>query len=211
MNCIHRAALHSANLLGRPKEAHRIDLAAGSPFPFDTTLRFRARARGRVHGVAVWFEARLAPRVRLSNSPSAPGTLWGQGLLPLAKPLSVGKRSLITVDLAVRFSRDAARTWWQWEVTAGGARADGTTFRSFPTSLADLEAGSRERRPGLSPEGEITACVLRVLGSGGRILDAGRALRRRFSGRFGTLGAAVARAGADARRYGRAPKTQDKA
>jgi len=203
MNCIHQANFRLSHLLGPPKRLHRVDLGAPTPFPFDTVLRVRARKNGTVHGLAVWFEAQLAPRVRLSNAPGQPPTLWGQGLLPLARPIRVRKHAMITVDVAVRFSRDSDRAWWQWEVSAGGERADGTTFRSFPTSQGDLEAGSRRHRPGLSPEGEITVCVLRMLKTGCTILEVARRLRRRFPRRFGALRDALNRAAADARRFGR--------
>jgi len=204
MNSIHRAELRPSHLFGPAKVAHRVDLAAPS-LAFDRTLRFRSARSSVVHGVGVWFEARLAPRVRLSNAPGAPRTLWGQAFLPLAAPVRVAKGGLITVNLAARFSRDSSRVWWQWEVVTGRGRCDGTTFRSYPTSVAELEAGSREHRPGLSPRGEATACVLRMLGKGYTIMRSARELRRRFPARFVRLRDAVCKVGADARKYGRRP------
>ena len=205
MNWIHRANFRPRQLAGAPKRVHRVVLAKGTRHAFDTTFRCRALKSAAVHGVGVWFEAQLAPRVRLSNAPGAPQTLWGQGLLPLAGPVRARKGELITVDLATRTSRDSGRIWWQWAAGTRSGGADGTTFRSFPASLADLAAGSREHRPGLSIEGEVTACTLRSLKRGSRIIDAARELARRFPARFGSLQDALLRAGADARQYGRRP------
>ncbi len=206
MNWIHRANLRRVNLVAAPRRVHRVDFGAGEPHTFDVEFRGRASKSAAVHGVAVWFEARLAPRVRLSNAPGAPRTLWGQGLLPLAEPVRASKGELVTVDLATRRGRDSGRTWWQWAVRTRAGRADGTTFRSFPTSVADLAAGSRAARPRLSVEGEIAACILRGFGQGRTILAVARELRRRFPARFRTLGDAVSRVGADARGVGRRPE-----
>ena len=123
----------------------------------------------------------------------------------MLSPVRARKGELITVDLATRTSRDSGRIWWQWAAGTRSGGADGTTFRSFPASLAELAAGSREHRPGLSIEGEITACTLRSLKRGSRIIDAARELVRRFPARFGGLQDALLRAGADARQYGCRP------
>ncbi len=206
MNCIHRAGLRAAELAAMPKRAHHIDFAAKTAFGFDARLSFHARRAAVLHGLAVWFEARLAPRVRLSNSPLAPATLWGQGLLPLVQPVKAGKGSLIAVDLAARPSRDSGRVWWQWAVRTSGGEADGTTFRSFPTTLTALEAGSRTHRPLLSVEAEMVRCALSSLKRGCTILGLARVLRRRFPRWFPTLRNAVSRAGEYALRYGRRPE-----
>lgn len=202
MNSIARAWFRPSQLMGAPRRVHRVEFAAGTPFEFDTTLRFRASKTALVHGVAVWFDALLAPRVRLSNAPGAPKTLWGQGLLPLTNPVRAKKGAVVTVALAARRSRDRDRLWWQWEVTGGGVRADGTTFRSFPMSVASLEAGSRSYRPGLSRDGEITECALRMLKSRCTILEVARGLRRRFPRSFGSLREALSRAGEVGRKFG---------
>ena len=203
MNSIHKANLRPPDLVGPPKRAHRVDFAAATPFAFDRTLRFRAPKNATIHGVGVWFEAQLAPHVRLSNAPGAPPTLWGQGLLPLVSLVRAKKGTPVVLNLAARLGGNSDRVWWQWEIEASGGRADGTTFRSFPTSVAELEAGSRRHRPGLSADGEITACILRELKSGGTIIGVARCLRRRFPARFRTLRDALPRVSADALRYGR--------
>ncbi len=206
MNCVHRASFRSSQLLGQPKKAHEVDFGAATAFAFNTSLRFRARKASTIHGVAVWFEAQLAPRVRLSNAPGAPATLWGQSFLPLAEPVRARKGPLITVALAMRSSRASDRAWWQWEVQASEGQADGNTFRSFPASIAELEAGARPHRPGLSEDGQITACVLQGLQEGCTIQQVGQALQRSFPSRFPILGEALSRAGACALKYGRRPK-----
>jgi len=205
MNSVHRANLRPTALLGAPRGVRRVVLGRDG-FAFQSAWRSRARKGGPVHGVAVWFDAELAGRVRLSNAPGRPPTLWGQGFLPLAEPVRVRKGGSIDLALAARFGRDSGRVWWQWAVTTGEGRADGTTFRSFPTSLADLEAGSRRHRPGLSVEGRIAECILRGLAAGDRIVDVASRLRRRFPGRFRSARDALARAGAEARKYGRRPQ-----
>jgi PRMT5 arginine-N-methyltransferase/ribosomal protein L11 methyltransferase PrmA len=205
MNWLHRARFKTSELIGAPKAAHTVDLDQMTPLPFDGRLRYRARKSGMVHGIGLWFEARLAPRVKLSNAPDQPATLWGQALLPLAEPLRARKGASITVDLAARFAQDTGRVWWQWEVGTGGAQCDGSTFRSFPTSVADLAAGARGAAPGLSEGGRITEHVLQDLESDCRIIDVAKRLRKKFPRRFRTLADALARAGADARKFGGRP------
>ena len=206
MNWLHRADFRPSQFVAAPKRVHRVVFGDKTPHVFDSTLRLVARKAALVHGVGVWFEAQLAPRVRLSNAPGEPRTLWGQGFLSLAEPVRVAKGERFVVDLAARMSGGLRRVWWQWAVSARSGHADGTTFRSFPTSLDELASGSRESRPGVSVDGEITGCVLRSLKRGCKIVDAARELRRRFPACFRTLSDALSRAGADARRYGRRPK-----
>ncbi len=206
MNAVHKAGLRAEHLLGKPKELHRIDLQRGPEHAFDAAVRCRARAACDVHGVAVWFEAQLAPGVRLSNAPGAPPTLWGQGFLPLARPIRARENGLIEMHIAARIGPAAERAWWQWEVTSGPESADGTTFRAFPTSQADLAAGSVDARPGLSPDGQMTASILRILAQGGTINEAAEVLCREFPDEFTTVRDALGRAGAVARRYGHRPE-----
>ncbi len=209
MNTVHKAGLRAEHLLGKPKELHRIDLQRGTEPAFDIAVRCRARATADVHGVAVWFEAQLAPGVRLSNAPGAPPTLWGQGFLPLARPIKARENSHIETRIAARIGPAADRTWWQWEVSSGRESTDGTTFRAFPTSLADLAAGSVDARPGLSSDGQITLYILQTLAQGGIIEEVANGLCREFPGEFTTVRDALGRVGAVARRYGHRPECDD--
>jgi hypothetical protein len=202
MNCVHRARFACADLAARAQRVHAIDVLRMSPFPFRASLRFRARRTAAVHGLAVWFDADLAPGVRLSNAPGAPPTLWGQAFLPLERAVRVRRGGTVAVELAALFSRDSDRTWWQWEVAAGECRAEGSTFRGFPLSGSDLAAGSRDHRPGLSVEGAITGLVLQMMKSRCTILGIAKSLRGTFPARFPALRDALARASSDARRYG---------
>jgi hypothetical protein len=204
MNLLHRARFKPDACTGIPKVAHRFVLKPLGSMAFDVRLKYRARVGGLVHGIGLWFDGQLAPRIGLSNAPEKPATLWGQAFLPLARPISVLKQTMITVDLAARFARHD-RVWWQWQMSANQQACDGSTFRSFPTSLHDLEAASGEAAPGLSSEGQITEYVLRHLNSGSRIIEVAKLLRKRFPKRFPTAADALACTGEIARRFGRRP------
>lgn len=70
-------------------------------------------------GLAVWFEAELAPGVILGTGPHHPPTHWRQVFLPFPQPLEVvAPRAL---ELAIRPPRDVegAESTWAWSISDG--------------------------------------------------------------------------------------------
>lgn len=57
------------------------------PSGFSIDTRMSPRRQARVHGVGFWFDALVAPGVRLSNSPTSATPSWNQGVFMLDQPM----------------------------------------------------------------------------------------------------------------------------
>jgi predicted RNA methylase len=114
-------------------ELARVDLATlAEPF-VEGTARFPFERGATVHGLAVWFEAELAPGIVISNAPVLEANEdisqhWSHGFLPLSDGLVVGQGE--TLELTVQVN---GGDLWRWcGGVAGGARFDQCTAFGAP-------------------------------------------------------------------------------
>jgi hypothetical protein len=152
--------------LAEPAHVATVELGAGSPAELSARGRFEISREGVLHGFAGWFEAELAPGVRLGNVPPAEGSSWAHVVFPLERPLAVRAGD----EAAVRIDTVANGTTWRWITEAGGARFDQTTFFGFPFDPSTQGRRALAARPARSREGELIARVLALL-DGGRTLE----------------------------------------
>jgi len=92
----------------------------------DFAARFRTRREGRLewtlergftlHGFAIWWEAELAPGIRLSTAPDAPPTHWEQIYAPVRNPVVVRAGDWIRLVIRSRF-QDGQEVDFRWQVT----------------------------------------------------------------------------------------------
>ncbi len=66
--------------------------------PFRASLSFTAARSGKVNALTAWFTAEFGAGIRLTNSPAAPQTHWGQYLLPLRATVQVTQETPIKVE-----------------------------------------------------------------------------------------------------------------
>ena len=81
-------------------------------------------ARGKMGGLALWFEAELTPDVRFSTSPRESSTVYGQLFLPLRRPIDLDDGDQLGVT--IRAIPAGADYLWEWSVHgsfAGGTKA----------------------------------------------------------------------------------------
>lgn len=82
--------LAGADIVCGPAPVYEVNWDAPPPCPpVNESALLRVTREDTVHGFGVWFEADLAPGVRLDTAPDAPLTSWRQVFLPLPDPLSV--------------------------------------------------------------------------------------------------------------------------
>ncbi len=91
-----------------------------------------------VRALAFWFELELVPGVRVSNRPGPDCGPWGQVLLPLPEPLTVGAGEVLEVEIASQTLADGAPGWLSWWARVGDSVQRGNEFASEPASLADM-------------------------------------------------------------------------
>ncbi len=114
------AQLGSAAPASEPALYTELEVAdLGRPPVFDASLGFTFSRGGRLQGLAGWFEAELAPGVRLATAPGSE-THWGQYLFPLA-PCSVAPGDGIELRLYLEGEGDPV---WHWSGRVRRAAGD---------------------------------------------------------------------------------------
>lgn len=159
VNIFHDRRLSSESLLTEPVRVGAIDLHRLERITFSGAATCQAARAGVMHGLGGWFDAELAPGVRLTNEPPGRDSHWMHVFLPLAEPvpLASGER------LAIRI-QSVDGTEWRWRVEAEGRLVgDHSTFFSFPAPLSGPERRSLDYAPKLSRRGEIERFVLELL------------------------------------------------
>lgn len=102
-------------LLAKPASVRHYDLRIEEQFDFEVRHRFAAKRNGTLHGIAFWFNAQLAPGIRLYNAPGRPATIWQQGVLPVEFPTRV--RAGERIDVAIQTVRSKTYGFfWNWTV-----------------------------------------------------------------------------------------------
>lgn len=104
-----RLRAHRHAFLSPTAEAFTFDFERGPLDPRTRTVSVRTRQRGRVHGVAFWFELDLGGGVVLTNAPSNPQSHWMQAVQCFETPIDVERDQVVTVecrhdDTSIRFS-----------------------------------------------------------------------------------------------------------
>ena len=65
----------------------------------DAQVSFYATRRGRLHGLAGWFNAELIPGLHISNGPKDKGSHWGLAFFPIDQPVVVNQGNHIQVEV----------------------------------------------------------------------------------------------------------------
>ncbi len=156
------ARLGADCLLTPPHRGCTIDLASTRLDLLRLEARLVCSREGVMHGIGGWFDAQLAPSVRMTNSPLAPDRIKrSQVYFPI--PEGVPVRAGDAVALAMRLLPEEGQI--TWDVTISRPWADTRTFRrsTFEGMLidpADLRLTDPDRRPSLTPRGVARLSVL---------------------------------------------------
>ena len=78
-------------------------------------------APATVHGLALWWQAELAPGVSLSTSPLAPATHWEQLFFPALRPLTLAAGETLKAEIRTKSSHEHG-TDISWSLAAVGAK-----------------------------------------------------------------------------------------
>lgn len=100
------------NLMAVPATIFTLDFMEGQqPGELRGSSKFTISRTGEVNGIAMWFDAELTPRVKLSSGPWN-RTHWQQSFAPIETPLSVQKGDHVSIEVMMRLrgqSNDAFR------------------------------------------------------------------------------------------------------
>jgi hypothetical protein len=143
-NALHSVRLQRADLASSARQAAMLDYQSFTSDRLDARIAWTVPRGTAAQGVALWFDARLAPGITFSNAPGRAPLIYGQKLLAWPEPvrLRAGER----VRVRVRADRAGPDYVWRWtsEVIDGAgrtrARFDQSSFLSEPISRARLKA-----------------------------------------------------------------------
>lgn len=129
-NNMYNATFSPRALRTAPLRVAEVDFAAGWFAGAGVTKIARG---GTAHGLAVWFEADLAPGVTLSTAPGKKSTAWNQVFLPFERPIRVRRGAHASIALRMEpASIERHVAYLDWSGAIGGATFEGSTRRSYP-------------------------------------------------------------------------------
>ena len=135
---------------------------ASSLDPVATTVRFAVSEPATVDGLLGWFDAELAPGVRLTNAPQAPDRMqrWCN-FYPVERPLEVvpGDTLTATVDLRPRSQHITWSVEWTRDGSSLGRSRHSTLLGRFiaPDDLARVHGAAALE---MTPQGEAVSAAL---------------------------------------------------
>ena len=125
-NSVYYARMSTLAHLAEPAEILRADLLHGDTTTVTGGASFIARRNAQLHGFGVFFRARLAEDVMLTNCDWRTSS-WTQGFLPLEEPASIAKGDRVEIEVETQDGRV-----WGWRGKAAGAEFDQTTWLAKP-------------------------------------------------------------------------------
>lgn len=175
-NVVRAAVVAEDEVLADPARIGTVDLVHGVDDRLDATLQFKARRAGILRGLGGWFDAELAPGVRLSNAPPNAARSWEQSFLPLSEPIQIQAHDII--DVSIWGSLEGEQ--WRWSVSARGVEQRGSTLGGSLLSLAELRRTAPARRPILSDRGNAVMQLLMWLDGSAQVSHLGPRLRELY-------------------------------
>jgi len=195
------ARFDSTHLLGAPAQAISLRLLSASMDALNVESVLVAARPGTLHGIGGWFEAKLSPRVTLTNSPLAARPIARrQVFFPIGHPVALEPRDEIHVQLRIRL----AETIVSWTVDVRGPRnghgpvlaSKGrfrhSTFQGMLICREDLDRTDLGFVPRLTPWGEARRSVLELCDGRQTLADIEREVQRRHPALFRSRAEAAA-------------------
>lgn len=116
-----------------------------------------------MHGLAGWFDAELAPAVRLTNSPLAENRLSRRNIFfPLERAAEVTAGTSVEIDVRIR-PYDSVVSWSAVIPCRDGVRQERhSTINGMLLSREDMRAHAPGRRPRLTARGAARRSILEL-------------------------------------------------
>ncbi len=127
LNNMYVQVIKPADLLkGGAKRWDSIDFAKHNDSVRSASVSWKVTQPKTVYGFALWWDALLAPGVRLSTAPDKPMTHWQQMYLPLLAPMRCAKGDALTLTLEsdTRYEVRINLAWHAWRTNKAGTMLD---------------------------------------------------------------------------------------
>lgn len=193
----YQAHFGAAELLAAPRAWAAVDYRGPAPASLEGEMGWSVERDGSGHGIAVWFDAELAPGIGFSNAPAAPPVLYGQAFFPWPEPVALRAGDRVLARLR---AHQAGDEWtWEWRTEVSGARGvpaarfRQSTLRDALPSLERLRRGTPAYAPRPGSEGEVLREVLARMDGRRSVAEIARQLAERFPDTFPGADAALER------------------
>lgn len=155
----HGLKLPATCVLGQPAMLDDLDLHRDQPEFFSWSAVLPIERDGVVHGLAGWFDCKLAEGVWMTNSPLATAAInRPQAFLPIDEAVPVRAGDVIQATVMARPADHLIA--WVVEFPASGQRFSHSTWQGMVLARDDLFRSQPERIPRLSREGAARMTVL---------------------------------------------------
>jgi protein arginine N-methyltransferase 1 len=163
LNQVHSENFRSEQLVTAPLDWGVLDYTVGAQTRVQNELDFDVTRAGTIHGVCVWFEAKLFGNIGYSSQPGS-RSVHGQMFLPWLKPVEVEAGTKIHVGLHADLI--AGDYVWRWEAQTHGTSLHPaidfaqSTFQGATFSLQSLRRRELNHVPALSDVGQAELWIL---------------------------------------------------
>ena len=124
-----KVKLGAEALLSDPVELATLDYYQIAEPNLASNAEFQVNRPGTAHGLAVWFDAELAPDIGFSNAPGEPPQIYGQTFLPLEQAVNVAPGDQISVEFSATLI-DGSYVWgWKVRIHRDGSAEPLAAFR----------------------------------------------------------------------------------
>jgi enediyne biosynthesis protein CalE3 len=176
VNNFHPLKLHEGTFLGEPKKVEHILFADTKRSEIETELSVYAQRKGKLHGMAGWFNAELMPGLSISNGPNDKASHWGLAFFPIDKPVPVDRGNRITAKVQSTGNGE----YWNWRIEVNGQKFEHSSRRGSLQSAVVPPALPADLAPVLSRRGEIERFVLSQFNGEKRVGDLAGELLQQF-------------------------------
>ncbi len=178
-NTWRKTRIESHELLVKPSCWATLDYYQIETADVRARISWQAERAGAAHGIAVWFDSVLVEDIGFSNAPGAPESIYGIGLFPFPRPVSVAEGDRIDVTLRADFVDDDYV--WRWETDFPTASFKQSTFFGAPLSSAQLRKRANTHAPVVNDNGSITRFVLSEMDGTNSLEQIAARLSERFA------------------------------
>jgi type I protein arginine methyltransferase len=170
-------------------------------------LVWPAQRDGTAHGIAVWFDAVVAPGIEFSNAPGKPKAIYGSAFFPLSRPVPLVLGDTVHLTLRAQLVGDDYVWIWNTSVREAGspdrikASFRQSTLQGVPLNMGLLRKQADSHVPVLGEEWAIDRYILDSMNGSCSVGEIANRLIDRFPARFHNWRDAMARVGALSRQY----------
>lgn len=202
-----KARFKEEELLVAPSLWATLDYSTIEACDANADLVWPALRAGTAHGLAVWFDAVVAPGIEFSNAPGKPKSVYGSAFFPLSRPVALALGDTIRLTLRAHLIGDDYM--WVWNTTVHEAGDPGrikaafrqSTLQGAPLDMGQLRKQADTHIPLPGEEWEIDRYVLDSMNGSSSVGEIANRLVERFPARFSSWRDALARVGALSRQY----------